>query len=110
MKPVSVHKTLDETYKFLKNKYPQNLIIPTVSKNPKFPHKNGQWDWNLVKKHERHFGEGKNCAILLKTFIVIDFDDINIMEKYLEKFPILETCPRVNTKKGAHFYPNNIRM
>jgi P4 family phage/plasmid primase-like protien len=96
--------TFKKTLKFLKNHYPDNIIMPTVFKNPKYRHKDGQWTWKSVYEKSSELGPKKNGAILLKTFIVLDFDDIELAVEYENKFSILTTCPMTQTKKGRHYY------
>jgi hypothetical protein len=98
------NQVLDNTYDFLRKHRSKDILMPCLYKNPKYRHKNGAWTWEKVLKHNKEFGRGKNISILLITLIVIDFDDKDIINVYIKKFPILNKCSRVDTKKGAHFY------
>lgn len=94
---------LQSLYVFLTKFLNENLLMPCTSKkNPIFKHKDNQWSWDLVMHHKEKFGKDKYQAILLKTLIVIDFDDKKLAQQYEELFPILTTCPKASTKKGFH--------
>lgn len=96
---------INSLYHYLKHNKPNNLIIPCTShKNPIFKHKNNAWNWDLILKNQNEFGPDKHQAILVKDFVVIDFDNRSLAEKYENMFPILKTCPLVETFKGYHYY------
>lgn len=102
--------SLNKTFNFLKNHRENDLLMPTQNKNPKYPHKNNSWNWNLVIKHQDEFGNTNNCCILLKSIIVIDIDLASLIDKYEDMFPILKKCPQVATKKGRHYYFSRTSM
>lgn len=93
-----LEKLIDILFKYFK----ENIIMPCIYKNPKYPHKDNQWTWDMARKKNNEFIG--NVAILLKTLIVLDFDNNDLADKYEEKFPVLKTCPSVRTKKGRHYY------
>lgn len=102
--------SLNRTYNFLKNHRKDDLLMPTQNKNPKYPHKNNSWNWNLVLEHQDEFGNNNNCCILLKSIIVIDIDLASLIDKYEDMFPILKKCPQVATQKGRHYYFSRTSM
>lgn len=76
---------------------------------------NGEWkkkpkgltpEWNQLtsstfKKNDKCFAvlTGQKSGVL-----VLDFDDMQIYDEYIMKFPVIKTCPRVRTRKGFHIY------
>lgn len=57
-------------------------------------------------KNQNDFGPDKYQAILVKDFVIIDIDSKSTAKKYENMFPILTTCPSVQTSKGYHYYFN----
>jgi len=78
---------------------------------------NGEWKkkpkgmkegWNdinesCIKKQDKGLGvlTGKKSGVL-----VLDFDNLDLYNDYIMKYPILSTAPIVKTRKGFHLYFN----
>jgi hypothetical protein len=65
-----------------------------------------QTGWNKlkessIKSNDKAFGllTGEKSNVL-----VLDFDDMNIYNEYIVKYPELDNCPKVSTRKGFHIY------
>jgi len=97
---------MDYLRNFLLEHHPENLLMPCDSsdKRPLFPHKQpGAWSWDMF---DRAFDENKHqLCILLKTIVVIDFDDHLLAQEWTDKYPAsFKTCPAQRTKKGVHYF------
>ncbi len=98
---------IDPLYQYLKKNKSRNLLMPcTPHKNPLYKHKNNIWNWDSVIKNGNDFGPKFHQAILMKDLIVIDIDSKPLLAKYEELFDVFNTCPKVETTKGAHYYFN----
>lgn len=96
---------IDPLYQYLRKNKPNDFLMPVTSKkNPIYKHKNDAWSWDKVVQNGKDFGPDKYQAILLKYLIIIDIDSKSLLSKYEDKFPILQTCVRGETSKGAHYY------
>lgn len=93
---------------WLLSTYPDDLLVPIKdgTKQPLFPHRNGQWTWSLLetymKKHRRK--KTNDMGILLKTLCVVDVDTRELVTELESRFPILRECPCEDTKKGRHYF------
>lgn len=68
-----------------------------------FKHKDGSWKWDSFKTEYARQQEPFAIGILLKTLIVIDLDVADLQAEWEGRFPILQSCPKQNTKKGVHY-------
>ena len=71
-------------------------------KGPSFAHKDGKWNWE--RSDMCLWDRVEMVGLLLKDLIVIDIDGKQFLEFYENHFPCLQTCPKDNTKKGAHYF------
>ena len=79
------------------------MILKASTKVPAYPHKNGSWTWKAFHDALPKQRDVFNVGILLKSLIVLDFDDEKEADKWVEKFESLKTCPLQKTSKGFHF-------
>ena len=93
-------KQVDQFLKYIQNYYPDNIPIPLGEKNPIWPHKDGQHTWEKINKYVND-----NWGLVLKTLLIIDFDDKDCYDKWKNLFPEdFDTCPLIGTSKGYHCY------
>ena len=96
---------------YLKEAHPNNVLMPgrigkhptgDPFKGPQYAHKKGDWTWG--KSDAVQWSKVKMVGLLLKDLIVIDIDGKNFLDFYESYFPWLQTCPKEDTKKGAHYF------
>ena len=89
---------------FLEKNYPDNVLMQMKpeTKRPVASHKG--WSWEKYKKNIIPNKDDYEISMVLKTFIVIDFDTQEVMAEWFSKFPILQSVPFETSKKGGHLY------
>lgn len=96
-------------YRFLKQNRSKDVLMPVRSdtKSPMFAHKLKQWNWNIFKSRTSNLiktGQSFGLAILVRSLLVLDFDDLHIAYAWEIRFPILTVVPMETTKHGRHYF------
>jgi hypothetical protein len=91
---------------FLIANHPTNLLMPcNQKKEPMCAHKNDQWSWNKFDNFVDSVMIDKyDVAILLRTMIVLDFDDLQLAKQWEDCFSEMTNCPVQKTQKGYHYF------
>ena len=97
---------LKSTCKWLLENSPQDvlMILKKKTKAPAYSHKNGDWSWERLGKALKVQKEAYNVGILLRTILVLDFDDTEEVERWMSRYEFLSECPVQQTSKGLHFF------
>lgn len=97
---------LNRLVHFLKNHFPNDLLMPTKegTKHPMFPHKNGAWSWEKFDEYHKKHPNLTNVCIILNDLCVIDIDTDLLVEKYESLYPEITECPTEVTAKGKHYW------
>lgn len=80
------------------------MILKKKTKAPAYSHKNGDWSWEKLGKALKTQKEDFNVGILLRTILVLDFDDTEEVERWTSRYKFLGECPVQQTSKGQHFF------
>jgi hypothetical protein len=91
---------------WLRAHHPSDVLIPCLptTKAPMKSHKDGKWNWEAFEKFLHERPDHPTWGLLLKELCVIDSDDPawSLAKELTE--PALQTCPKVATKHGHHFF------
>lgn len=95
---------------FLRQHYPQDLLIPLVpgEKRPMRSHKKpdgsgSPWTWEAFEAWRAQAKEF-DVGILLRELCVIDVDSAAMVETLEREFPVLCEVPSEQTAHGRHYY------
>jgi len=100
-------KKIEKLGSTLKNKYPNNYIIPcSHKKNPIFCHKNGKYNWEFLENPINNviFQEKGYVGIILNDLVVIDIDDKQYISLFETKFDFMKNVVSEITENGKHYY------
>ena len=79
---------------------PEDLLMPLADKNPRYCHKNGAWNWELLEEK----GYTSRVGILMRTLICLDVDSKELGDDFMARFPQwFEHAVIEETSKGYHF-------
>lgn len=96
--------SVEELQRFLLNKHPDNILMPAKEKAPLHKHTGDKWSWERFSDFmENNKGWSEFC-ILLRSMVVLDFDDTALAFEWEDKYPILKSCPLQKTRKGLHYF------
>lgn len=114
--PPAADPVVARTEAFLREHYPQCVLIPTksndpaapasASKQPRWPHAKVATD-ALWKEWERcgRANCAKGAVIILRAgLIVLDFDDVDLADVFVAGCPAMATTAIQETAKGRHYF------
>lgn len=97
--------TVHLLHQFLKSKLADDLLMPaTKDKAPMYKHADNTWSWDLFQDFVTKKQEWTEYCILLRSMVVLDFDDTALAYEWEEKYPVMTECPMQKTKKGVHYF------
>ena len=99
-------KEIKALYIYLRNKYPNNKLIPTKNKRPAegyMKYRGDSWTWEKFENYNK-WSVDLDVSIILKDMFVLDFDDRALIDNFEAMFPILKAVPCEDTLKGRHYF------
>ena len=91
---------------------PRDVMIPIEldKKYPVFKHRDGQWTRRKFREHLETSTIPRDYAVLLKDLAVVDVDSLTLAQELEERFPILSSVPREETRRGYHYWFKRSRL
>jgi P4 family phage/plasmid primase-like protien len=97
---------LDQLASWLRVNYVHDLLVPCIAerKVPAVPHKDNQWSWGQYDRYRSAHPQHGNWALLLHSICVVDADCPIWACDQERARQELQSCPKVETTKGNHFF------
>ena len=102
----SDHESLDALAHWLRGCVHGDVLVPigAETKAPIVRHRDGSWTWADYDLFRATTPEHMSYGIAAQTLAVVDIDCEAAIAPLCERFPVLNSAIRENTRKGAHFF------